>query len=192
MSPQPSNRQNLIDGTIRCLERLPAARITSRAIAAEADANLASIGYHFGSKDRLLTTAVIEALDHWLEEIERELEGLEGADPDDRLRAAADVFERTRTDHEGLARNFIGALARAQHEPPIRELLAAGFRRTRPSLAAALGLGDDQAGEDAAGLVHSMFVGLLAQILLEPDLAITGGRFEDAQVRLGNSRGPRR
>jgi AcrR family transcriptional regulator len=49
--PQRSNRQRLIEGTLRCLERLPPERITARAIAAESGANLASIGYHFGSMD---------------------------------------------------------------------------------------------------------------------------------------------
>jgi AcrR family transcriptional regulator len=43
MSPQRSNRMNLIEGTLRCLERLPPERITARAIAEESGANLASI-----------------------------------------------------------------------------------------------------------------------------------------------------
>ena len=54
MSPQRSNRQLLLDGALRCLERLPAEHITARAIADESGANLASIGYHFGSKEALL------------------------------------------------------------------------------------------------------------------------------------------
>jgi hypothetical protein len=75
-------------------------------------------------------------------------------------------------------------LARAQFEPRIRELLSEGFRRTRPSLAALLGLGGDRVGEDAAGLVHSMFTGLLFQELLDPFLAIEGARMRQAQARL--------
>ena len=47
-----------------------------------------------------------------------------------------------------------------------------------------LGLGDDAAGIDAAGLVHSMFVGLLFQQLLDPGLAIDGERLEQAKLRL--------
>jgi hypothetical protein len=43
MSPQRSNRARLIEGTLRCLERLPHERITARVIAAESGANLASI-----------------------------------------------------------------------------------------------------------------------------------------------------
>lgn len=40
------------------------------------------------------------------------------------------------------------------------------FPRHRPNLAAVLALGDDQAGLDAAGLVLSLFHGLLIQMLL--------------------------
>src|SRR5919106_6153791 len=57
VSPQRSNRSRLVEGTLRCLERLPPERITARAIAKESGANLASITYHFGSKDALVTEA---------------------------------------------------------------------------------------------------------------------------------------
>jgi hypothetical protein len=83
-----------------------------------------------------------------------------------------------------LARNFLGALAKAQHDPRVREILAAGFRRTRPEVAALLGLGSDQAGEDAGGLVLALFNGLLFRALLDPALAIEGERMQRAQTRL--------
>src|ERR687887_313469 len=128
MSPQRSNRRQLIEGTLRCLEQLPAERITTRAIAEESEANVASIAYHFGSKDDLVTEAVVEGLDRWLEEIATALGGLEARSPWERLRAAAAVIETTRERHEGLARNFLGALSRAQHSARIQQLLTEGFR----------------------------------------------------------------
>jgi AcrR family transcriptional regulator len=184
VSPQRSNRQNLLEGTQRCLARLPAERITAREIAAESGANLASIGYHFGSKDELVTAAVIDGLDRWLEEIAGELEGVDARSPEQRFRAAARVMEATRRRHQGLAQNFLAALARAHYDPPVRTLLAEGFRHTRPRLAAVLGLGHDRAGQDAAGMVHAMFTGLLFQTLLDPDLAIDGKRQDRALARL--------
>jgi AcrR family transcriptional regulator len=184
MSPQRSNRANLIEGTLRCLERLAPERITARAIAEESRANLASIAYHFGSKESLVTEAVIEGLDRWLEEIATSLGELAPQEPGARLRRAGEVIETSRRRHTGLAKNFVGALAKAQHDPRIREMLAGGFRRTRPNVAALLGLGGDQVGEDAAGLVHSLFTGLLVQVLLDPALAIDGERMERAQARL--------
>jgi AcrR family transcriptional regulator len=184
MTPQRSNRAILIDGTLRCLEKLPPERVTARAITEESGANLASIAYHFGSKDALVTEAVIEGLDRWLAEISAALGELAGQDRAERYRRANEAVADTRRRHAGLARNFIGALAKAQHDPRVRQLLADGFRRTRPEVAALLGLGSDQAGEDAAGLALAMFNGLLFQALLDPDLAIEGDRMRQAQARL--------
>jgi AcrR family transcriptional regulator len=184
MSPQRSNRSSLLEGALRCVERLPPERVTARAIAAESGANVASIAYHFGSKDELVTEAVIAGLDRWLEEIAAALGVLEELDPSARLRRAGTVIDTTRRRHSGLTRNFLGALARAQHDRRVGTALADGFRRTRPRVAALLGLGEDRAGEDAAGLIHSMFTGLLFQALLDPDLAIEGRRMTRAQARL--------
>jgi AcrR family transcriptional regulator len=184
LSPQRSNRSRLIEGTLRCLERLPPDRITARAIAEESGANLASITYHFGSKDNLVTEAAIAGLDRWLEEIDRRLEALPSREPAARYRRAAELIEAGRERRSGLARSFVVALAKAQHDPRIRETLAEGFRRSRPSVASVLGLGDDPAGLDAAGLVLSLFHGHLLQVLLDPDLAIEGSRMQRAQARL--------
>lgn len=184
MSPQPSNRSALIEGTLRCLERLAPERVTARAIAEESGANLASIAYHFGSKDNLVTEAVIAGLDRWLEEISTALGDLAALAPAERYRRAGEVLEATRQRHTGLARNFLGALAKAQHDPRVRELLADGFRRSRGEVAALLGLGGGQAGDDAGGLVLALFNGLLFQQLLDPDLAIGGERLQQAQTRL--------
>jgi AcrR family transcriptional regulator len=184
VSPQRSNRSHLIEGTLRCLERLPAERITARAIADESGANLASIGYHFGSKDNLVTEAVIEGLDRWLEEIAAGLGDLASLAPAERFRRAWALVETSRERHAGLAANFVGALARAQHDPRIRVMHAEGFRRARTNVAALLGLGGDEAGDDAAGLVLAQFYGLLFQVLLDPALAIEGERMQRAQARL--------
>jgi AcrR family transcriptional regulator len=184
VSPQRSNRSRLIEGALRCLERLPPERVTARAIAEESGANLASITYHFSSKDALVTEAVIAGLDRWLEDVAAGLGDLPSQAPAARFGRAAEVIEGSRQRHTGLAKNFLGALAMAQHDPRIREMLAEGFRRTRPNLASVLELGGDKAGQDAAGLVLALFDGLLFQTLLDPSLAIEGERMRRAQARL--------
>jgi len=184
LSPQRSNRSNLVEGTLRCLERLPLERITARAIAEESGANLASIGYHFGSKDDLVTEAVILGLDRWLEEIAAVLGDVAVGDPAARYRRAGEAVETSRKAHAGLVRNFVGALARAQQDERVRKMLARGFAESRPNVASVLGLGDDEAGQDAAGLVHALFYGQLLQTLLDPALAIEGDRLQRAQSRL--------
>lgn len=182
--PQRSNRSQLIEGTLRCLERLPLERITARVIAQESGANLASITYHFGSKDNLVTAAVIEGLDRWLAEIAAALADVAPQPVATRFARATRAVESTQRRHAGLARSFVIALARAQHDDQVRALLANGFHRSRPELAAVLELGDDQPGQDAAGLVLALFHGLMLQALLEPTLAIEGDRMSRAQARL--------
>jgi AcrR family transcriptional regulator len=183
VSPQRSNLQQLVEGTLRCLERLPFEHVSARVIAKESHANLASIAYHFGSKDNLVT-AVILGLDRWLMEIEAKMGDLSGLSPAMRFRRASQIMEETRKQHTALAKNFIGALARAQHDERVRTLLAAGFHRTRPELANLLGLGNDQVGTDAAGLVLALFYGLLLQVLLDSALTIEGRRMNAEQERL--------
>jgi AcrR family transcriptional regulator len=184
VSPQRSNRDQLVDGALRCLERLPAERVTARVIADESGANLASIGYHFGSKEDLITTAVIEGLDRWLAEIEQDLSVVGAGTPAERYRRARAVLTETQRRHAGLVQNFFAAIAKAPHDPRVRERLALGIRRTRPAVANLLGLGDDQAGIDAGALVLALFDGLLLQWMLDPELVIDGRRFDRAQRRL--------
>src|SRR6266566_6642187 len=63
--PQISHRDQLLDGAIECVRTKGDARTTARDIAAAADANLASIGYHFGSKEALLNEAITRACEEW-------------------------------------------------------------------------------------------------------------------------------
>src|SRR5258707_8772719 len=61
--PQISHREQLLEGAIECLRTKGYARTTARDIAAAANANLASIGYHFGSTEALVNAAVARTCD---------------------------------------------------------------------------------------------------------------------------------
>lgn len=181
---QPSNRGKLLEATLRCFDRLPLDRITVRAIAAEAGANVASINYHFGSRDALLSAAAVEGLDRWLVELASGLASISGDDSAARLARAAELVAATRVSRAPLARAYLTALAMSLHDDAVRLTLAEGFRRARPALAAVLGLGDDAAGSDAAGLLLGMFHGMLLQTVLDEGLAIDGVRFESGLARM--------
>jgi AcrR family transcriptional regulator len=56
------NREDLLAGARRVILQQGAAQSTARDIAAESGVSLAAIGYHFGSKDALVTAALLEAL----------------------------------------------------------------------------------------------------------------------------------
>jgi AcrR family transcriptional regulator len=158
--------------------------VTARAISEESGANLASINYHFGSKDNLLTAAVIEGLDRWLVDISERMGELESVAPRERLSRAARTVEPGDRSRTGLAQNFMIALARAQHDTTIRKMLTDGVRRTRPAVTQLIGLGDDDTGQHAGGLLLAMFYGLLFQVLLDPELALEGIQTERALERL--------
>lgn len=185
MSPQRSNRQALLDGALRCLARMPADQITARMIAHESGANLASIGYHFESKDGLLTAAVVEGLDRWLDQIEARLaDGRRHRRSSARFRQAVDIVEQTRHEHEATAAAFVAALVRGQHDPVVAQRLTEGFLHTRPRVAELLDLGSDRVGIDAGAVMHSLFTGLLVQSLLSEDLALDGARTGAALKRI--------
>jgi len=158
--------------------------MTARAIAKESGANLASITYHFGSKDVLVTEAVITGLDRWLEEVSSRMFDVERADVWTRFLAAAEAVESTRQIHAGLSSSFLAATAHARHDETVRRLIVEGVQRTRRQVAQLIGFGDDAVGFDTGGLVLSMFYGLMFQALLDPDLAIEGDRLNQGMLRL--------
>src|SRR5213080_2701881 len=62
---QVSHRDQLLEGAIKCLRSKGYTRTTARDIARAANASLASIGYHFGSKEALLNEAITRTCDEW-------------------------------------------------------------------------------------------------------------------------------
>ncbi|MBS1699941.1 MAG: TetR/AcrR family transcriptional regulator [Actinobacteria bacterium] len=56
------NREDLLAGARRAIIERGVAQVTARDIASEAGVSLAAIGYHFGSKEQLVTEALLETL----------------------------------------------------------------------------------------------------------------------------------
>src|SRR6185312_852695 len=54
------HREDLLEGAGRCLLEKGFLRTTTRDIVKESGTNLASIGYHYGSKDALLAQAYLD------------------------------------------------------------------------------------------------------------------------------------
>jgi AcrR family transcriptional regulator len=180
MSPQVSNRQALLDGALRCLQDRGYGDVSTRDIALTAKANVASIAYHFGSKDGLIAEALAEGFRRWLAEFGGELATIRASDRDAYLLGALNALGRSIDSHSGLVRAFIGALSRAPHDERLREVLAASYRETRAGVARLLELGDDQRGDLHAGLMIATLDGLLIQWLLDPEQ----GRRDRAQLPL--------
>ncbi|WP_043680270.1 TetR/AcrR family transcriptional regulator [Streptomyces xylophagus] len=73
------HREDLLEGAKRCLLEKGFARTTARDIVKESGTNLASIGYHYGSKDALLAQAYVALVDEMSFEWGDRLEGAPGS-----------------------------------------------------------------------------------------------------------------
>src|SRR5689334_24357699 len=110
------NREDLLAGAKRCLLEKGYGRTTARDIASSAGVSLAAIGYHYGSKDALLTQAMMEAMGEWGDELGRVLAALgEETDPRERFVAAWDKVVESFTEHRGLWAVQIEILAQMEH-----------------------------------------------------------------------------
>ncbi|MFD4116602.1 TetR/AcrR family transcriptional regulator [Streptomyces niveus] len=82
------HREDLLEGAKRCLLEKGYARTTARDIVAASGANLASIGYHYGSKEALLNEAFIAVTEQWGDRV-TEPHGEDGAAADGQGAATA-------------------------------------------------------------------------------------------------------
>ena len=185
---QASNRQQLLDGALECLRTKGYSRTTARDIARAADANLASIGYHFGSKEALLNAAMIQLLEQRNRQVGRLATSVgNGADSAFLARlfeAATAVFRSPRP----LFVAFVEAIAQAEHTPELRKELAAHYRSSRSAMAATLT--DHVEGdhpEVMASLILAIFDGLLLQWLLEPKSLPAGPELLGAMLDLAGA-----
>jgi AcrR family transcriptional regulator len=182
------HRERLLAGAKRCLYERGYARTTARDIVAASGTNLASIGYHFGSKEALLTAAMIEAIDEWGDELERALITDTDAgtmDPIERFESIwRRVIESFET-HRPLWVSSFEAFAQVEHSPELREQLAAGQEEARFGLAALFQkIDESMVDERTARTVGSFYLGLLSgvmvQWLVDPERAPSGRDLAEA------------
>ena len=172
------HRQDLLTAARRCLEEKGYARTTARDLVAASGTNLASIGYHFGSKEALLNEAIADAFEEWTDQVvAMSLEGREQA-PLDAVAASwvemLDSFERYRP----LLVAFVESLAQAERSPELREQLAGHYHRSRDTLAEVVttSLRDVEGLEPQAvgSFVMAVCDGFIVQYLLDPEATPTG------------------
>lgn len=177
------HREALLTGAKRCLYERGYARTTSRDIVAASGTNLASIGYHFGSKNGLLFAAMSEAIEDWAAELGRVIAKTE-IDGDatfaERLGKVVDGLAETLATHRALwiaAYEFVPQVVR---EPDLREQVAGACAAGRKRLAAMLlGLDDAEVNEEDERTVGALFFvllsGLITQWLVDPHRAPDAG-----------------
>lgn len=172
------HRDQLLTAARRLLEERGYAHITARDLVAESGTNLASIGYHFGSKEGLLHEAIETAFDDWATALSDLVMADPAATPLERAwttwSAVVDAMPR----RHAMIRAYIEALAQSQRDPALQARLALHLHRLRTMVAerAAAALNDGTSPDDPrcqaiASFVLAVCDGLSVQYLLDPGRA---------------------
>ncbi len=69
MTDRTATRRLILEAVVTCIEKYGIDQVTTRKIAQEAGTNLASINYHFRSKDDLIAEALSMTIKHMMEDV---------------------------------------------------------------------------------------------------------------------------
>lgn len=170
------HKERLLAGAKRCLYEKGYAHTTARDIVAASGTNLASIGYHYGSKDALLVAAMVDAF----EELGQELAAILPADADggpaEQLEAMWSRVIESFTTHRQLWMASFEIFVQAERSPELRAVLAAGYEDARRGLVALVertdpGSVDARSARTVGSLLVALQAGLAAQWVLDPEHA---------------------
>jgi AcrR family transcriptional regulator len=179
------NREDLLTGARACLYDKGYARTTVRDIATAAGVSMAAIGYHFGTKEALLTAALAEATREWGADLQQALARVPESetDPWQRFAARWDAVLATIAAHRGVWSATFDALA----HPDARAQLAGNLDEARAGLAQLFdGTDEDDpaATRSSGALYQALLTGIAAQYLIYPNHAPTGRDLADALRRI--------
>ena len=173
------NREALLAGAKRCIAEKGYAHTTARDIVAASGTNLASIGYHFGSKDALLDAAILDWFNDWDDDVDVALREQRDGSATDRLEAFLDVVLGNARTERALAAASLQWVAQIEFSDRIRGQLAETYARARREFAAMLlGHAEDEVDDDTARAVGSLGLalvnGVVLQALIDPERAPSG------------------
>ncbi|APU42325.1 MULTISPECIES: TetR/AcrR family transcriptional regulator [unclassified Streptomyces] len=189
------HREDLLEGAKKCLVEKGFVRTTARDIVSASGTNLASIGYHYGSKDALLTEAFTGLIEEWGAVFQGGLDGEGGSL--ERFRA---LWEGVLAQHEKSAPVWAASLEVAlsrDQRPELRAMLAASQAEGRRGLISMLtGTPEDQLEERDVRTLGSFYQallnGLMIQWLFDPESAATAEEFTEGMRRAAEAMtGPR-
>jgi AcrR family transcriptional regulator len=175
-----------LEAAIVCLQEKGYARTTSRDLVAASGTNLASIGYHFGSKERLLNIAVAEAFQRWLKPLVALAAEPGPATPLERLhRSVAGVMD-TLEENRSLVAACIEAWAQMSRSEDLRAEMAATYDDFHRVIAMTTHEAFEEVGahdvdaDALAALIIALFDGLLVQWQLDPERTPSAERLTGA------------
>lgn len=173
------HREELLEGAKRCLVEKGFVRTTARDIVKESGTNLASIGYHYGSKDALLTQAFVELVQEWGENFDSaEARSTEDGGSLERFRGVwARMLESVDESRPVWAASMEIA-TQGERVPELRKLMAEAQIEGRSGLVAMFtGLEestlDERTVQTLGGFYQALLNGLMVQWLFDPSNAST-------------------
>ncbi|MCJ1679819.1 TetR/AcrR family transcriptional regulator [Streptomyces sp. APSN-46.1] len=176
------HREDLLEGAKKCLVDKGFVRTTARDIVKASGANLASIGYHYGSKDALLTQAFIELMQEWGEVFQGDVPGEGGS-----LERFRGVWDGVLSQSEGGRPIWAASLEVAlsgDRLPDLRAMLAASQGEGRRGLIAMFtGRPEEEITErevrTLGAFYQALLNGLMIQWMFDPESAATAEEFTD-------------
>ncbi|MFE9999018.1 TetR/AcrR family transcriptional regulator [Streptomyces avermitilis] len=174
------HREDLLEGAKRCLVEKGFVRTTARDIVKESGTNLASIGYHYGSKDALLAEAYVDLISNVGDTFGTFDEGAATGEPGS--------LERFEEAWRGVIRSFTEArpiwlltfevVTNADRLPTVREHLVKAQDEGRRGIIPMFMGGreedvDDEALRTLGGFYQTLLNGLCLQWLFDPGSAST-------------------
>ncbi|MGW9131274.1 TetR/AcrR family transcriptional regulator [Streptomyces sp. NPDC055681] len=182
------HREDLLEGAKRCLLEKGYARTTARDIVAASGTNLASIGYHYGSKEALLNLAFLKVTEEWGDLLTKQPDAAGNGDgsPQAPLDQFRDVWERVIGSYERTRAVWqlqMEVVSRVDSDPELQKALAGPQREGRDGLAEnMLGIDPETDPERArvAGLFcQALLAGVMVQWMIDRDSAPTAQDLTD-------------
>ncbi|MEV6529743.1 TetR/AcrR family transcriptional regulator [Streptomyces sp. NPDC048448] len=192
------HREDLLEGAKRCLLEKGFVRTTARDIVKESGTNLASIGYHYGSKDALLTQAFVELVQEWGEKSGHHPE--QEDTPGGSVERFHSVWARMLDSFEEYRPVWAASMevvTQGERVPELRGLMARAQTEGRAGLTAMLlGLDeetlDERTVKSVGGFYQALLNGLMVQWLFDPASASTADDLTEGLRRVIEAAGTAR
>jgi AcrR family transcriptional regulator len=180
------HREDLLEGAKRCLLEKGFARTTARDIVKESGTNLASIGYHYGSKDALLAQAYLALVEQTADAFEGG-EGAEiGGEPGslERFRAVFSNIVATMSEPGSMWRLGMEVMTMGDKMPEVRDQLVTAQREGgRGMVALIMSVPEEDVSDETAdtlgGFYMTLITGLIAQWTFDQKSAPDAGQLTE-------------
>lgn len=185
------HREDLLEGAKRCLLEKGFVRTTARDIVKESGTNLASIGYHYGSKDKLLAEAYVSLVEGLSDDFTPAMGTAGGTEPGSlsRFQEVWSNIIATMQEPGSLWRLSMEIVAMGDQLPAVREHLAQAQREAgRGIIPLFLGGREEDVSEEDVDSVgqfyNALMTGLICQYVFDPTTAPTAQQLTEGLRRV--------